>query len=128
MKYFRIIIISVFLLIWQMNLPVHSACEIVSHSENVEMTCCTGIENCNCCCSHDFETKTNSKCDECEIIEVNNYSKVFDFNKKSADFSILYVLSTVLNPWNKANRFDIILPDKIHIKEKPYLLISLLLI
>lgn len=124
----RILIISIFLLLWQIYIPVHNECSSVEHIENINMSCCSGDEECNCCCSHDFETSDKTECSQCKIIDIDINSKVFELNNKYWDFSLTEPTST-LKIWDSEfKKFDIIISDRIHTKEKPYLMISALLI
>ncbi len=128
MRYAKIILTSIFLLAWQIYIPVHIACEENEHTNNVSMSCCSGEDKCNCCCSHNIGLESKTQCSQCEKIDIEENSKVFEFKKNIADCSIARIIYTVINPKISSVRTGIITPERIHFKEKSFILISSLLI
>lgn len=128
MRNIRIILSSIFLLIWQIYIPVHSACSEVKHTDGIDMSCCSEESTCNCCCSHDFDSENKSKCGECSSIDNKVYSKEFELTKQIKNISIVQEESTLIDFDFKTRKFEACKSDRVIFQKKTFILKSSLLI
>jgi hypothetical protein len=128
MRNIRIILSSMFLLIWQIYIPVHSVCSEVKHNDSINLSCCSEENTCNCCCSHDFDSVNKSKCGECSSIDDEVNSKEFELTKQIQNISILQEKSTLIDFDFKTRKFKACKSDRVIFQKKTFILKSSLLI